>query len=54
MSGRHVVHEPFAIAGAGIFEGFVEDLEDAGESVAAFEQQWSARSWAALRTACSD
>ena len=36
---RHVVHQPFAITGAGFFVGVGEDLDDAVESVAAFEQQ---------------
>ena len=36
---RHIVHQPLAIAGAGFFVGFGEDLDDAVESVAAFEQQ---------------
>ena len=36
---RHVVHQPLAIAGTGLLVGVGKDLDDAVESIAAFEQQ---------------
>jgi hypothetical protein len=38
FGGRHVVHQPVAIGGAGVLERFIQNLDDARESFVAFEQ----------------